>query len=142
MASDECYQVLRCLTGSSGQKHAFMFHYDSYIVTALVPIQIPVQGQTGDLLMYPNTRKIRSKYLFNAMDKVILDNPVTQRILRACANGKSFAPERVALVPGNLYLFWGYRTIHTNEPCDPDKVRATALFHYSNPHRQVSTQMS
>jgi hypothetical protein len=36
--------------------------------------------------------------------------------------------------PGNLYLFWGYRSIHTNEPCDPDKIRATALFHYVDPH--------
>jgi len=142
MASDECYQVLRCLTGNSGQKHAFMFHYDSYIVTALVPIQIPAQGQAGDLLMYPNTRNIRSKYLFNAMDKVLLDNPITQKVLRSFVNGKSFAPERVALVPGNLYLFWGYRTIHTNEPCDPDKVRATALFHYSNPHKHAPVQMS
>jgi len=142
LASDECYQVLRCLTGNSGQKNSLIFHYDSYIVTALVPIQIPVQGRAGDLLMYPNTRTIRSAYLFNAMDKLILDNPITQRVLRACVNGKNFAPERVHVVPGNLYLFWGYRSIHTNEPCDPDKVRATALFHYSNPHRQAPARMS
>jgi hypothetical protein len=76
------------------------------------------------------------------MDKVLLDNPITQKVLRSFVNGKSFAPERVALVPGNLYLFWGYRTIHTNEPCDPDKVRATALFHYSNPHKHAPVQMS
>ena len=142
MASDECYQVLRCLTGNTGQKNSLIFHYDSYIVTALVPIQIPVKGRTGDLLMYPNTRNIRSAYLINAMDKVMLDNPITQRVLRACVNGNKFAPEKVHMVPGNLYLFWGYRTIHTNEPCDPDKVRATALFHYSNPHRQPPARMS
>jgi hypothetical protein len=24
--------------------------------------------------------------------------------------------------------------VHTNMPCDPDKVRATALFHFGDPH--------
>jgi hypothetical protein len=32
------------------------------------------------------------------------------------------------MIPGNLYFFWGYRTVHANEACDPDKIRATALW--------------
>lgn len=132
------YQVLRCLAGNSGQKNSLIFHYDSYVVTALVPIRIPEAGLAGDLLMYPNTRKIRPTYMFNAVDKVILDNPITQKILRACVNSKKLSPVRVKMIPGNMYFFWGYRTIHTNEPCDPDKVRATALFHYANPHSRVA----
>ena len=39
-----------------------------------------------------------------------------------------------------MYFFWGYRSIHTNEPCDPDKLRATALFHYGDPHRNSKTR--
>jgi len=35
---------------------------------------------------------------------------------------------------GTICFFWGYRSIHTNEPCDPAKLRATALFHYGDPH--------
>jgi hypothetical protein len=132
------YHVLRCLSGQSGQKHAWMFHYDSYVVTALIPIQIPVEGKTGDLLMFPNTRKIRPAYLINAMDKVLLDNPLTQKFLRAWVERKRLKPVRIRMEPGNLYLFWGYRTVHTNEPCDIDKVRATALFHFANPHRKAS----
>jgi hypothetical protein len=131
----EFYQVLRCLAGNSGRKNSLIFHYDSYVVTALVPILIPKEGPSGDLLMYPNTRRIRKAYLFNAIDKVLLDNPVTQRVLRACIDRKGISPLRVKMMPGNIYLFWGYRSIHTNEPCDTDKVRATALFHYVNPHR-------
>jgi len=38
------------------------------------------------------------------------------------------------MVAGNLYLFWGYLSVHANEPCDPDKIRATALFHFGYPH--------
>jgi len=33
------YQVLRCLSGQGGQKHSLIFHYDSYIVTAVIPIR-------------------------------------------------------------------------------------------------------
>ena len=50
------------------------------------------------------------------------------------AKARSSHLVRIKLKPGNLYLFWGYRSIHTNEPCDPDKTRATALFHYVDPH--------
>lgn len=132
--NEEFYQVLRCLAGPSGQKNSLIFHYDSYVVTALIPIRIPSEGLAGDLLMYPNTRAIRSNYLMNAVDKVLLDNPLTQKILRNRIGAKHLKPIRIKMKPGNLYFFWGYRSIHTNEPCDPDKVRATALFHYKNPH--------
>jgi hypothetical protein len=134
------YQVLRCLAGNSGQKNSLIFHYDSYVVTALVPIEMSSEGRAGDLLIYPNTRKIRSSYMMNACDKVLLDNPITQRLLRACINFKQLNPMRVKLVPGHIYFFWGYRSIHTNEACDPGKVRATALFHYANPHRSAATE--
>lgn len=34
---DGYHQVLRCLTGDVGQKHSLKFHFDSYVVTALLP---------------------------------------------------------------------------------------------------------
>jgi hypothetical protein len=132
------YQVLRCLSGSSGQKHSLTFHYDSYVVTALVPIEIPSKGRSGDLLIYPNMRKIRSNYLMNVVDKMLLKNALTQNVLRACIRSKRLSPVRIKMVPGHLYVFWGYRSVHTNEPCDPDAIRATALFHYANPHQPSS----
>ena len=128
------YHVLRCLSGQSGQKHSLIFHYDSYVVTALIPIVIPSEGQAGDLLMFPNRRGIRPAYVFNALDKVLLDNPLNQRRLRRLVQRSPAKATRVKMKPGNLYFFWGYRSIHANEPCDPDKVRATALYHYANPH--------
>ena len=76
------YQVLRCLKGKSGLKHALKFHYDSYVVTALLPVIIPLQGSAGHLVMAPNWRPVRSSYPFNLLDKIILDNPATQFLLR------------------------------------------------------------
>ncbi|HEY0784853.1 MAG TPA: hypothetical protein VGD62_03220, partial [Acidobacteriaceae bacterium] len=129
------YQVLRCLSGETGQKNSLIFHYDSYVVTALIPIRIPTSGRSGDLVMLPNTRRVRSTYLRNAVDKALLDNPLTQAVLRRRVQSQSSPLTRIKMQPGNLYFFWGYRSVHTNEPCDPDKVRATALFHYANPHQ-------
>src|SRR5260221_7207345 len=57
------YQVLRCLKGESGLKHALHFHYDSYVVTALLPVIIPSQGSAGHLVMAPNRRALRTSYL-------------------------------------------------------------------------------
>jgi hypothetical protein len=136
--NQDFYEVLRCLSGRSGQGHSLIFHFDSYIVTALVPIEIPSGDRAGDLLIYPNVRKIRSNYLLNILDKVLLHNPLTQVILRSCVNSRRLGPVRIKMVPGDLYLFWGYRSVHTNEPSDPASIRATALFHYANPHNHLS----
>jgi hypothetical protein len=128
------YQVLRCLKGKSGLKHAFRFHYDSYVVTALLPVVIPSQGSPGHLVMAPNGRPVRSSYLFNLLDKIILDNPATQFLLRHAFRSGLLKLTQIRMIPGNLYFFWGYRSVHANEACDPDKIRATALFHFGDPH--------
>ena len=122
------------MKGKSGLKHALRFHYDSYVVTALLPVIIPSQGSAGHLVMAPNRRPVRSSYLFNILDKIILDNPATQFFLRHAFRWGLLRFKQIRMVPGNLYLFWGYRSVHANEPCDPDKIRATALFHFGDPH--------
>lgn len=130
----EFYQVLRCLTGASASQHSYLFHYDSYVLTVLLPIEIPTSGMTGDFMLFPNSRKIRKTYLANVIDKILLDNRLTQWALRVLVQKRLLNISRIKVKPGNAYFFWGYRSIHTNEPCDPDKVRSTALFHYVNPH--------
>src|SRR5689334_17346548 len=35
------YQLLRCLTGKAGHQHSMIFHFDSYVLTLLLPIEIP-----------------------------------------------------------------------------------------------------
>ncbi len=130
------YQVLRCLAGDTGKKHAYFFHYDSYDLTALLPIVMPKEGQKGDLLMIPNSRGFRKTYLANLIDKVMLDNKITQQLLSKQWIRTLLRFKKISMTPGNIYFFWGTRSIHANEPCDPDKIRATALFHYVDPHSQ------
>lgn len=128
------HQVLRCLTGERGQRESLIFHYDSFVLTTIMPVCMPDKGEPGDLLILPNHRPLRRTYALNLIDKLRVDNRWIQRRL-----AKDFATDadrftRVRMRPGNLYLFWGYRSLHTNLPSDPDTVRATAVFHYHNVH--------
>jgi hypothetical protein len=129
------YQILRCLAGRSGQRHSLNFHYDSYVVTVLVPISIPQGKTSGQLVMIPNVRPVRKWYALNMLDKARVDNGLSHRILKWMHRANLPRIVRVKMKPGDLCVFWGYRSIHSNEPCDPDKIRATALFHYADPHR-------
>ena len=128
------YQILRCLTGRDVGAHSMRFHYDTYILTALLPIEMPTEGLKGDLLVLPNRRSVRRTYASNLFDKLLLDNQFAQARLQRRARESDASVLRITPIPGNMYFFWGYRSIHTNEACDPDKVRATTLYHYVDPH--------
>ena len=130
----DCYQVLRCLSGPLGKKNSMRFHFDTYMLAALVPIMIPSEGMPGDLLILPNARPVRKFYASSLIDKAILGSPLRQRSLRNMYAHNDGRLIRAKLTPGNLYFFWGYMSAHTNEECDVDKIRSTALFHYIDPH--------
>jgi hypothetical protein len=132
------YQVLRCLAGETGKNQSFYFHFDSYVLTILLPIIIPDEQPSGDLILVPNIRAIRRTYVRNLMDKIALDNVLSQRLLRLATSAGLLRPIRMHLVPGNAYFFWGYRTLHANEDCNPRSIRSTALFHLVNPHHDSS----
>lgn len=130
-------QVLRCLCGETGRKESFIFHYDSYVVTLLLPILIPDGGgERGDLLMHPKLRAIRKTYVRNLLDKLVLDNRLSQFALRMLYRAGLLKLTRVKMRPSDLYIFWGYRTLHTNEACSIEHIRSTALYHFGDPHAE------
>jgi hypothetical protein len=131
---ESIYAGLRCLYGRTGAASSLQYHFDSYTVTALLPVEIPTSGNRGDFLYYPNLRAVRRSALVNIAEKAACQNGVTRRVLASQAFRQRIPPRRLELVPGNLYVFWGYRTLHGNDICDPDQLRATALFHFGDPH--------
>jgi hypothetical protein len=128
------HSVLRCLSGKTSLKDCFRFHYDPYVVTMLLPILIPMQGRRGNLVIAPNLRTIRSGYLHNLMDKIIVESPVTEFVLSQLYQSGVLKLKQVELTPGDLYVFSGYRTLHTNESFETENICGTALFHFGNPH--------
>lgn len=63
-----------------------------------------------------------------------MHNGFSQKLIALAVRRGWLRPVRLKLIPGNLYLFWGYCSLHANDECHPDLLRATALLHFGNPH--------
>ena len=135
VSNSEILNVLRIVTGKNADGQSLKFHYDATVITALIPILIPIGSieQCGHLLAYKNLRNIRKSALVNLIEKLILQNPISQKIISFLALRK-IKNYVCKLKEGNIYFFYGYRTLHANLPVNPDYVRATLLFHFGNPH--------
>jgi hypothetical protein len=132
---EEIFTGLRVVAGSTGDERSLLHHYDKHVVTALVPILIPEgpKRRAGELIVFPNRRGYRRFALFNIIEKVIVTSSwYRNHVTRKLSEGD--LPNIKYLKPGNLYLFWGYRTYHSNFPVVHDVVRATMLLHYGDPH--------
>lgn len=131
--------VLRVVPGDKAIGQALNFHFDAEVVTALVPIDIPdgPPEKAGHLVAIPNLRRIRKYVVFNILEKALLQNRLSQRLVSLYALRRK-QKYIYKLIPGNIYFFWGYRTLHANLPLDPSQVRATMLFHFGNPHKNSS----
>ena len=132
---EQIYSVLRVLAGPERKASSHAFHFDAAVVTMLVPLFIPTvgPGESGELVVFPNRRPFRRSAVINIFEKVSMQNLFYRKLIRRRFN-RDPGRYSVMLVPGNLYLFWGYRTFHGNLPCAPNTVRATLLLHFGNPH--------
>lgn len=128
--------VLRCVEGQGARRMAHTFHFDAQVVTLLIPVVIPTEGsRLGDLVMFPNLRRVYHNVLINVLQKALLQNRPARALLAMAIARGWVKPLLVKIRPGSAYVFWGYRTLHANLPCDPAFKRATVLFHYGDPHR-------
>ncbi|WP_457148058.1 hypothetical protein [Mycobacterium sp. URHB0021] len=137
---EEIETVLRVLAGPERAATSYAFHYDATVITMLVPLYIPAAGtgRSGELVVFANKRPFRRSAVMNIVDKIAAQNPLYRKY---AVRKLRRAPEKysVVLEPGNVYLFWGYRTYHGNGPCATDTVRATLLLHLGDPHHGSPT---
>jgi hypothetical protein len=78
-------------------------------------------------------RPFRRFVVHNLIEKTALQNACCRHLVRHRHIASQNQHLR-SLIPGNIYLFWGYRTFHATLPCDPPALRATFIVHYGNPH--------
>ena len=137
LSTEKVHTVIRCLQGSDSAAESNRFHYDATTLTVLLPILIPIpnKGEEGRLVLFPNNRQLRYNAMLNVIEKAVIQNRLSQRLVALAIRFGLLRPTKLELVPGNLYFFWGYRSLHANEPCNPRALRSTVLFHYDNPHR-------
>tara|TARA_Y100001935_G_scaffold254855_1_gene265326 strand:- start:2269 stop:2976 length:708 start_codon:yes stop_codon:yes gene_type:complete len=117
-------------------KEMFRAHFDSHLFTMVLPIKIPdvtEGGTAGDLIFFPNSRKVPSNEISNfigkafykkyaskeGMDKFSLKNQ------RKIDNFRDYQP----------LLFIGNTTLHTNYPVSDNcsNYRLTLLAHFFDP---------
>ena len=125
------YKVLRVVTGKKNEKESYRYHFDAHLFTLLIPIIIPSRkdSNNGDLIIFPNIRKVGKSLILNILQKLIFQNRITKLLLKnnCIFKNKSML---LKLKPGNVYIFYGYRTLHGNQTINPNDVRATILLHF------------
>jgi hypothetical protein len=133
--SDQIVPVMRVLTGEQGTRHSNNFHYDSYVISVLLPVLIPngPNEPPGNLVMFPNLRNARRSPVVNIIEKVLVEK-LLARFWRLAIVQKGLSAPVVTLTPGNLYFIWGMRSLHANQACAPSRVRCTVLLHFGDPH--------
>jgi hypothetical protein len=80
-------------------------HFDGTFMNILVPVFIPkIEGPNrGQLTIYPNVRSFRR----NFYDRIVV--PI---LCRAKLARFLFRPAEIDYEPGNIYIFYGYRSFH------------------------------
>jgi hypothetical protein len=117
---------LRIINGPDDAEQPLWFHYDATVVTVVFPIEIPDTG--GELVLHANRRPFRRLVLTNIVEKMVTQSNAYRRRFTA---GE---PTAVSLIPGNAYVFSGYRSYHATLPCPTGARRITLMVHYKDAH--------
>lgn len=127
--------ALRVIAGPRGEGDAYWFHYDASVITMVVPLFLPDagRGNSGELMGLFNKRPLRRFALVNVIDKVVGQSGLYRRLILRRMSRKD-CTTTVDMEVGNAYLFWGYRSLHGNLPCESGALRATVLLHFGRPH--------
>lgn len=125
--------LLRCINSHSN-KESYLEHYDSHIMTILIPLKETDKGDSnGDIVVYYNKRIARSsinnflskiyvKFL-QIQPKILRENKVKRDIRK----GYAF---RYKCLPGNVYFLSGYQTKHCNFDVEKGERRVLIIHDY------------
>jgi hypothetical protein len=135
LSSSEILNVLRIVTGENVTGQSLRFHYDATMITALIPVLIPdgPVAETGHLVTFRNLRQTRDSALVNILEKIMVQNMLIQKIFSFFVM-RNLDKHIVKIKEGNIYFFYGYRTLHANLAVNPKFTRATLLFHFGDLH--------
>jgi hypothetical protein len=128
-------QLLRCLQGQTAKQESRYLHFDSFLITIVIPVAIPERGPSGDLILLRWRRRVDQSYLSNLFQKFIGERKLVQRVLWLGVDRGWVRSTRLKLKQGSAYLFFGSTTMHANEPCAADALRATLVLHFGASHQ-------
>lgn len=126
---EKLYKVLRVVTGEKSRKVSLKYHFDAHLLTLLIPVYIPERenSDNGNLIIIKNLRKLTKNLFINIIQKLFFQSNFFKKIF---IDKNLIKKKTLNLKPGNVYIFNGFTTLHTNMNIDPRDVRATILVHY------------
>jgi hypothetical protein len=131
----EPFHVLRCASKSS-LTESHCRHYDSHLLTLLIPLQLAPDGvHNGDLVMYRRPR-LSVTTLSNVICKMrhgfLHSLPVSWRSWHTLHDLRVGNCRRIPVKPGSVYEFNGFAIQHGNLDVQNGQ-RRTLLIHYYDP---------
>ena len=117
-------------------KEMFRAHFDSHLFTMVLPIKIPdvtEGGTAGDLIFFPNARKVPSNEISNFLGKAFYKKYASKEGMDSfSSNNQSKIDDFRDYQP---LLFIGNTTLHTNYPVSNNcsSYRLTLLAHFFDP---------
>lgn len=117
-------------------KEMYRAHFDSHLFTLVLPIKIPVAqegGTVGDLIYFPNARKLPKTEISNAFGKASHKRYASKEGLEVFA--KSHNQITDDFQDYSPLLFAGRTALHTNKQVSKDcsSYRLTLLAHFFDP---------
>jgi hypothetical protein len=115
-------------------KEMFRAHFDSHLFTMVLPIKIPEttkEGTSGDLIYFPNARKVPSNEITNFIGKAYYKKYASKEGMEKFSSSKKIDNFR----DYQPLLFVGNTTLHTNYPVSLNcsSFRLTLLAHFFDP---------
>ncbi|EDZ98844.1 hypothetical protein BH160DRAFT_5870 [Burkholderia sp. H160] len=132
---EEPHHVLRCASTSTlAESHCR--HYDSHLLTLLIPLQIAPEGvHNGDLVMYCKPR-LSVTTVSNVICKMrhgfLHSLPLSLRSWHTLHDLRVGNCKRIPVKPGSVYEFNGFALQHANFDVQNGQ-RRTLLIHYYDP---------
>tara|TARA_X000000950_G_scaffold60379_1_gene73354 strand:+ start:15646 stop:16359 length:714 start_codon:yes stop_codon:yes gene_type:complete len=127
------YHVARLvLPGNSKEK--YRAHFDSHLFTLVLPIKIPIklndEIHNGELIFFPNVRKLPANELINLIQKLYFKIYANEKgIKRLMKKREIYVESFESFEP---ILFFGKTFLHTNHPVSKHSAheRLTLLSHF------------
>ena len=127
----ETYKCLRVLKKSRIKKQSRDFHFDSHLLTILVPIYIPNRegSENGHLMMSPKLRAETKNIFKNIFQKLFYQNKILSQLTKYAWFRKKISLEKIILKPKSIFIFNGFTNLHGNLEIFEEDTRATLLIH-------------
>jgi hypothetical protein len=123
---DDVYPVLNLLLGQKSTNAIRQYHFDATFLTLALPVIMPDtdSSRRGSFRIWPNVRRFSTNRL---------EEKLYWRLMRIPWLRDRFSAVTVDFKPGNLYLFYGFRSWHGIDDLDERFMRANCLINVGGP---------